>query len=53
MLNMFDQLGTPDALKEKRAFPEAGDHVITSSLSTAIYNEVASEVIRFLKEKLE
>jgi hypothetical protein len=53
MLNMFDQLGTPKALKEKRAFPEAGDHVITSSLSTAVYDEVASEAIRFLKEKLE
>lgn len=53
MLNMFDQLGTPETLKEKRAFPEAGDHVITSSLSTAVYDEVASEAIRFLKEKLE
>ncbi len=28
MLNMFDQLGTPDHLKMKQAFPDANAHVI-------------------------
>ena len=28
MLKMFDELGTPEGLKQKIAFPEAGAHVI-------------------------
>ena len=28
MLKMFDQLGTPENMKQKVAFPEAGDHPI-------------------------
>jgi len=52
MLKMFDQLGTPQTLKEKKAFPEAGDHVITSSLSTSVYKDVITETLQFLKEKL-
>lgn len=30
MLEFFDQLGTPDSLKTKMAFPESGNHVISS-----------------------
>lgn len=30
MLDFFDQIGTPDSLKKKMAFPEAGNHVISS-----------------------
>lgn len=48
MLKMFDQLGTPDHLKVKKAFPEAGDHVITSYLSTNQYPEVTAEALQFL-----
>ncbi|MEK9851461.1 MAG: alpha/beta fold hydrolase [Flavobacteriaceae bacterium] len=52
MLKMFDQLGTPDSLKQKIAFPNIGDHVMTSSLSTEGYEEVANEVIRFFNQIL-
>ena len=40
MLKMFDELGTPSELKVKKAFPEAGDHVITSYLSSNNYVQV-------------
>ena len=53
MLKMFDQLGTPKELKVKKAFPNAGDHVITSSLSTKSYDKVTQEVITFLIQKLK
>ena len=52
MLKMFDQLGTPDSLKQKIAFPNIGDHVMTSSLSTEGYEEVANEAIRFFNQIL-
>jgi esterase/lipase len=52
MLKMFDQLGTPDYLKQKIAFPNIGDHVMTSLLSTEGYEEVANEVIRFFNQIL-
>lgn len=48
MLKMFDQLGTPKELKYKKAFPNAGDHVITSYLSTEHYDKVTEETLRFL-----
>ena len=53
MLKMFDQLGTPNALKFKKAFPNAGDHVITSYLSTEHYDEVTEETLRFLRKVLK
>ena len=53
MLKMFDQLGTPDSLKFKKAFPEINDHVLTSSLSTANYDEVAKEAIAFFNKVLK
>ena len=40
MLKMFDQLGTPENLKVKKAFPNASDHVITSYLSGDNYDKV-------------
>ena len=52
MLEMYDQLGTPQHLKQKKAFPEAGDHVLTSYLSTENYEAVTREVLQFLKDKL-
>ena len=52
MLSMFEQLGTADSLKQKRAFPEAKSHVITSYLNTTVYDKVASETLRFLEETL-
>jgi len=32
--DMFPKLGTPDALKEERAFPNSGDHVIASHFTS-------------------
>lgn len=52
MLVMFDQLGTPDSLKRKKAFPEAKSHVITSYLNTDVYGEVAQETMAFLRAQL-
>lgn len=52
MLEMYDQLGTPQHLKQKKAFPEAGDHVLTSYLSTENYEAVTQEVLQFLSDKL-
>jgi len=48
MLKMFDQLGTPDNLKRKQAFPNAGDHVLTSYLTTNNYEEVTEATLDFL-----
>ena len=53
MLKMFDQLGTPENLKVKMAFPEAGDHVITSYLSGDKYDLVTKEALYFLNKVLE
>jgi esterase/lipase len=50
MLNMFDQLGTPIELKRKEAFPEAGAHVISSSIRTKEWQHVESETDKFLTE---
>ncbi len=52
MLQMFDQLGTPPADKVKEAFPEAGDHVIASDLTSGSVDEVTSETIEFGEEVL-
>jgi esterase/lipase len=53
MLKMFDQLGTPENLKVKKAFPNAGDHVITSYLSGDNYDKVTQETLSFLNKVLE
>jgi hypothetical protein len=52
MLKMFDQLGTPRDKKEKMAFPDAGDHVIISHLSTPNHSQVEKAALNFLEEKL-
>jgi pimeloyl-ACP methyl ester carboxylesterase len=39
-LKMFDQLGTPASLKQSKAFPNAGAHVIASNLTSKCVNEV-------------
>ena len=53
MRKMFDQLGTPDSLKYQKAFADIEDHVLTSSLSTKAYGNVADETINFLKQVLK
>lgn len=53
MLKMFDHLGTPADLKEKVAFPEAGDHVIGSELKSGAYKDVIAGTIKFGEEILK
>lgn len=52
MLKMFDQLGTPESLKQKVAFPEAGDHPIGSKLFSKQWQDVEAASFKFAEEKL-
>jgi esterase/lipase len=52
MLKMFDQLGTPENLKQKQAFPEAKTHVIACKLLSGAWQEVETASFRFAEEKL-
>jgi pimeloyl-ACP methyl ester carboxylesterase len=47
-LSMFDELGTPDALKYKAAIPEAGTHVIGSALLSHDVESVKKGIVHFL-----
>jgi pimeloyl-ACP methyl ester carboxylesterase len=49
-LSMFDELGTPDALKYKEAIPEAGTHVIGSSLLSRDVGSVKKGIVHFLTD---
>jgi pimeloyl-ACP methyl ester carboxylesterase len=51
-LAMFDQLGTPAALKYKQAIPNAGNHVIGSSLRSGDVPGVEREISNFLENVL-
>lgn len=53
MLKMFDHLGTPNELKVKMAFPEAGNHVIACEITSGAYKEVVAETIKFGEEILK
>ncbi len=50
MDEMFQQLGTPDSLKRLRQFPESGDHVIASSITSKDWEGVFFETVAFLEE---
>ena len=52
MLKMFDELGTPNNKKQKMAFPNAVEHVISSYLTTSNYSQVEKVALSFLEEKL-
>ena len=52
MLKMFDELGTPAALKQKMAFPQAGNHVIASYIRSNDWQGVERETDKFLAEQL-
>ncbi|MBS1604686.1 MAG: alpha/beta hydrolase [Bacteroidetes bacterium] len=47
-LAMFDELGTPAAMKYKQAVPEAGTHVISSSIRSHDVESVKKGVVHFL-----
>ncbi len=53
MLTMFDQLGTPDALKKQHAIPEAGKHVICSPIFSNDVESVRSYTRDFFEDILE
>lgn len=52
MLKMFDQLGTPENLKQKVAFPEAGTHPIGCKLLSGAWQDVEKVSFTFAEEKL-
>ncbi|MCS5489657.1 alpha/beta hydrolase [Algoriphagus limi] len=49
MLEMYQQIGTPEELKRERAFPKSGDHVIGSSITSDDWEGVLFETIDFLE----
>jgi pimeloyl-ACP methyl ester carboxylesterase len=51
-LSMFDELGTPAALKYKQAIPEAGTHVIGSSIRSHDVAGVEAGIVHFLSDIL-
>ncbi|MCC5936503.1 MAG: alpha/beta hydrolase [Lunatimonas sp.] len=50
MLDMFEAVSTPESRKMKKAFPESGDHVIASSITSGDWEGVLEESIRFLED---
>ncbi len=52
MVKMYDQLGTPEELKHKKAFPEAGHHVIASHIISKDLVSVKNETFYFLENKM-
>jgi pimeloyl-ACP methyl ester carboxylesterase len=51
-LKMFDQLGTPDSLKQSKAFPNAQAHVIASDLTSKCAEEVEKATWSFSEKTL-
>ena len=52
MLKMFDQLGTPENLKQKEAFPEAGTHPIGCKLLSGAWQDIEKASYQFAEAKL-
>lgn len=50
MLKMYDELGTPENLKEKVAFPNVGDHVMASYINSKDLESVREQTFGFLEE---
>ena len=53
MRTMFTELGTPEELKEEKAFPNAGAHEIASHLVTVHHEEVKTATLEFLNRILD
>ena len=53
MLKMYDELGTPAALKRKQAFPNAGAHVIGSYIKSHDVKGVQDAIALYMKEVLK
>lgn len=52
MLRMFDELGTPVDQKRKVAFPNVGEHVMTSYITSKDLESVKRETNSFMEEVL-
>lgn len=50
LLKMYEELGTPTNKKKKIAFPNVGDHVMTSYISSKDLESVKQETNDFLEE---
>jgi esterase/lipase len=53
MLKMFDEVGTPQGLKQKFAFPDAGAHVIASYIRSKDWKDVEGETVKFLSNTVK
>ena len=52
MMEMYDQLGTPDDLKRKVAFPDVNNHVIASHIGSEDLVSVREETFKYAEEVL-
>ncbi len=52
MLEMYEEVGTPADMKVKKAFPDSGDHVIASSITSGDWEGVMFSTIDFLENKV-
>lgn len=52
MLEMYEQLGTPEALKRKVAFTEVGEHALASRFQSEDIGSVLKETFAFAEEIL-
>ena len=52
MLEMYDQLGTPDNKKREVAFPNATNHVLASPLWNKDYETVKKATFQFAEDVL-
>jgi len=50
MKEMFEELSTPDSRKRQMAFGQAGDHVITSYVTSKQVEDVEQASVQFLEE---
>jgi esterase/lipase len=53
MLKMFDELGTPNALKRKQAIPNAGNHVMGSYITSKDLPSVEAAIENFVGSMLK
>lgn len=53
MLEMYEQLGTPDSRKQKVAFPNVGNHALASYVGSEDLESVQQSVFRFAEEILK
>ncbi|NAY92253.1 alpha/beta fold hydrolase [Muricauda sp. JGD-17] len=52
MLSMYEELGTQEGKKRKKAFPDVGDHVMTSYITSKDLKSVQWETEKFLEQVL-